>query len=141
MMALFFRRIRCSQGDKTFSKSSLTTENCARYIQYWLWINFTRSCRRNWKRRRSWTCCIGQVNNSILSSTTIKWRWLLVDVWKTIYIWWWEFWRASRLGKKKAAVRSNTWERISMVVVRLILISLRNFCEEIAKKWKGVASL
>jgi hypothetical protein len=38
------------------------------------------------------------------------------------------------LKKKKAAVRSNTWERISMVVVRLILISLRNFCEEIAKK-------
>ena len=36
--------------------------------------------------------------------------------------------------RKKAAVRSNTWERISMVVVRLILISLRNFCEEIAKK-------
>jgi hypothetical protein len=26
---------------------------------------------------------------------------LLVDVWKTIYIWWWEFWRASRLEKKK----------------------------------------
>jgi hypothetical protein len=38
------------------------------------------------------------------------------------------------LKKKKAAVRSNTWERISMEVVRLILISLRNFCEEIAKK-------
>lgn len=43
--------------------------------------------------------------------------------------------------KKKAAVRSNIWERISMVVVSLILISLRNFCEEIAKKWKGVALL